>query len=137
METNTFIAIIGGILVIFGVYAVFSLLKHIADAVIFLIALVDAVVACNIHLWYSSMAEIIAFLPPEFGLKGWAISVGILTALGALFALPFIPFSSAVQGRRIEAYRRRLEHDGRLRSGAAQRAYPGVKAYHWDNSNDW
>jgi hypothetical protein len=135
MDHNTSISLAGGIIVLFGVYAVFRLLRYVADVVIILIAIADAVVACNIHSWYAALAETLGFLPPEFGIKGWAICVGALTVLGAVIAVPLIPFSSII--RSVRSHGSRREH--RMPDGRPQvrLSAPGnTRFYQWDSYHD-
>lgn len=140
METNTFTAVAGAVIVLFGVYALFTFLKYLADLAIFLIAMADAFAAFNIHLWYNVLAKTIVFLPPVFDFRGWAISIGILTALGALLALPILPFSSVIETTAWFAAKRRQRLRNKLeppRTNTGPNASPAEKMFNWDNINDW
>ena len=137
-DHHTFIELAGGIVVLLGVYAVIHLLKRLADFLIFLIVLADAVVACSIHLWYPALAETFDILPTQFGLEGWTICMVLLTALGTLAALPFIPFSSAYQRTRLRnSFRNQrrpelAEPPPQVKPGAL----PMEHFYQWDSYHD-
>ena len=91
---HTFVSFATGVVVLVGVYAVFAILRTLADFVIFLVALADSFLAANIYEWYPKVSSELTFLPAEFSFKGWAICVIALAVIGALFALPLVPFSS-------------------------------------------
>jgi hypothetical protein len=133
METNTLIDVASGFIVLLGVYAVFHLLRFVADVVIVLIAIAVAIAACSLHSWYAPMVEICGFLPPALDFKGRVICVVMLILAGALLALPIIPFSSIMQN---------LRHSGANRSRRNRRLLAGQcnqsedHMYHWDNVQD-
>ena len=138
MDITTFTDVASGTIVLLGVYAVFRLLRYVADVVIFLIALAVAVVACSLPSWYPTMVQTFGFLPPALDFKGRAMCLVILILLGALLALPIMPFSSVIRNMRSSGWDRRYrpQPDRANRLAAGQSQYPEDKMYHWDHVDD-
>jgi hypothetical protein len=138
MNMTTFTDIISGTIVLFGVYAVFRLLRYVADVVIFLIALTVAMVACCLNSWYPTMMLMFDFLPSALDFKGRVMCLAILILLGALLALPVMPFSSIIRNMRSGSWNRRHrpQPDRTKRLPAGQNLYPEEKMYRWDHVND-
>lgn len=137
MELSTFTDVAGGTIVLFGVYAAFRLLRLVANAVIFLIALIDAMAACSLHLWHDTMVRTFDFLPPDLDFKGWAACVGLLILLGVVAALPIIPFSSVIRNMYAKDPDRHRSQPGSTHQlQAYHNTYPEDKLYRWDNIND-